>query len=159
MLNIQDVATIQECRECFGINYLQKKKKSWIDSAIKVLRFINQRKWGILCSSSQHVLIRAQGVGNLIQHRDCKSSLFRLGQVFTAEFAGPGTLFLLSCFLPRYLECPSLLAIFWVSSRIDLCVRRLEFRKLSCCLLWKDWCALVSSLEKVHFECSLLWKI
>lgn len=27
MLNIQDVATIQECRECFGINYLQKKKK------------------------------------------------------------------------------------------------------------------------------------
>lgn len=42
MLNMQDVTTIQECRDCFSINCLPKK--SGIDSAIIILRFINQRK-------------------------------------------------------------------------------------------------------------------
>lgn len=100
-----------------------KKKYSWIDSAIKILRFTNQRRWGILFPSSQHVLIRAPGVGNLIQHRDCKSSLFHLRQVVTTGFIGPGTLrFFSLAFFQDILNVPACLpSSVWVSFRIDVC--------------------------------------
>lgn len=93
------------------------KKKSWMGSSINILRFTSQRKWGILCPSSQHVLIRAWGVGNQIHHRGCKSSLFHPSQAGAyCRVCWPRhSQFLFSCFLPGYLKCPSLLAIFCLS--------------------------------------------